>query len=232
MPCRRKLGLQLVDLLVLALRADEHPPPAALPVCAWPISPASKVRPAQPRQHRAPRNRPRLRHVHPLSARAVPRHQTVGSWVRDQRLEACREALSDTANTVTVAEIAYRWGFQRPGAVLAELQSPFRFLTQGLQAQARNKAAPKRRFSAVTRPTSPPQEARHRVPPSMLRQAGRAEARRQSPFHAGKSASRRCPVRRSNLARRHEGDYLHGRAAKALVTEDSHYRCGEQKPTR
>ena len=38
-------------------------------------------------------------------------NQTLGSWIRDQRLEACREALRDASNRQTVAEIAYRWGF-------------------------------------------------------------------------------------------------------------------------
>ena len=38
-------------------------------------------------------------------------NQTLGSWVRDQRLEACRETLRDPSNRQTVAEIAYRWGF-------------------------------------------------------------------------------------------------------------------------
>ena len=38
-------------------------------------------------------------------------NQTLGSWIRDQRLEACREALRDQANRQSVAEIAYRWGF-------------------------------------------------------------------------------------------------------------------------
>jgi len=38
-------------------------------------------------------------------------NQTLGSWIRDQRLEACREALRDPSNRQTVAEIAYRFGF-------------------------------------------------------------------------------------------------------------------------
>ena len=38
-------------------------------------------------------------------------NQTLGSWIRDQRLNACREALRDPSNRQTVAEIAYRWGF-------------------------------------------------------------------------------------------------------------------------
>ncbi|MFM2281258.1 MAG: hypothetical protein RLZZ444_3489, partial [Pseudomonadota bacterium] len=38
-------------------------------------------------------------------------NQTLGSWVRDQRLMACRSALADPSNRQTVAEIAYRFGF-------------------------------------------------------------------------------------------------------------------------
>ena len=38
-------------------------------------------------------------------------NQTLGSWIRDQRLAACRETLRDPSNRQTVAEIAYRFGF-------------------------------------------------------------------------------------------------------------------------
>jgi len=38
-------------------------------------------------------------------------NQTLGSWIRDQRLEACKEALADPLRKQTVAEIGYQWGF-------------------------------------------------------------------------------------------------------------------------
>jgi len=38
-------------------------------------------------------------------------NQTLGQWIREQRLEACRDSLKDSNNRQTVAEIAYRWGF-------------------------------------------------------------------------------------------------------------------------
>ena len=38
-------------------------------------------------------------------------NQTLGQWIRDQRLLACSDALSDPVNNQTIAEIAYSWGF-------------------------------------------------------------------------------------------------------------------------
>ena len=38
-------------------------------------------------------------------------NQTHGSWIRDQRLEACRESPRHASNRQTAAEIAHRWGF-------------------------------------------------------------------------------------------------------------------------
>ncbi len=36
---------------------------------------------------------------------------SLGDWVRDQRLDACRRALADRADTRTITAIAHRWGF-------------------------------------------------------------------------------------------------------------------------
>lgn len=38
-------------------------------------------------------------------------NRTLGQWIRDQRLEACRAALADPACNRTVADVAYGWGF-------------------------------------------------------------------------------------------------------------------------
>ena len=38
-------------------------------------------------------------------------NQTLGAWIREQRLMAAKEALEDRGNNHTIAEIAYRWGF-------------------------------------------------------------------------------------------------------------------------
>ncbi len=38
-------------------------------------------------------------------------NQTVRSWIREQRLAACRTSLEDPNSVETVAEVAYRWGF-------------------------------------------------------------------------------------------------------------------------
>lgn len=112
---RATVGRQLVDLLVLAFKDDERTLTAS----------GSAVRAAHLMRIEA-FVRGRLgdadldpetiasacgistRYLHELFRDT---NQTLGSWVRDQRLEACREALADPLRKQTVAEIAYRWGF-------------------------------------------------------------------------------------------------------------------------
>lgn len=49
-----------------------------------------------------------VRYLHELFS---PRGQSVGSWVRELRLLAAREQLSDPSRRETIAETAFRWGF-------------------------------------------------------------------------------------------------------------------------
>lgn len=112
---RATVGQQLIDLLVLALKADERTLTTG----------NSTVREAHLTRIEAfirknlgdcdldPETIARgcgisTRYLHELFRDT---NQTVGSWIRDQRLEACREALRDPMNRQTVAEIAYRFGF-------------------------------------------------------------------------------------------------------------------------
>ncbi|EYR79282.1 MULTISPECIES: helix-turn-helix domain-containing protein [unclassified Shinella] len=112
---RITVGRQLVDLLVLAIKADDR----VL------VSGNSTVRGAHLARIEAyvranlqdfrldPERIARAcgistRYLHELFRDTG---QTVRSWIRDQRLMACREALEDPNNVETAAEIAYRWGF-------------------------------------------------------------------------------------------------------------------------
>lgn len=112
---RATIGQQLVDLFVLSLKADERTL----------TSGASSVRAAHltriERYVRLNLQNPDLdmetiaracgistRYLHELFRDT---NQTLGQWIRDQRLAACQAALRDPANRQTVAEIAYRWGF-------------------------------------------------------------------------------------------------------------------------
>jgi len=112
---RATVGQQLVDLLVLALKADER----TLTTGASTVREAHLTRiEAFIRKNLAnseldPEAIARgcgisTRYLHELFRDT---NQTLGSWIRDQRLEACREALRDPSNRQTVAEIAYRFGF-------------------------------------------------------------------------------------------------------------------------
>lgn len=112
---RTTIGRQLVELLVLALKEDERTL----------TSGATAVRAAHLSRIEACVRRRigdssldsgtiaracgiSVRYLHELFRDA---DTTLGEWIRDQRLEACREALGDRFGNETVAEIAYRWGF-------------------------------------------------------------------------------------------------------------------------
>ncbi|WP_454744435.1 AraC family transcriptional regulator [Ciceribacter selenitireducens] len=112
---RATVGRQLVDLLVLAIKADER----VL------TSGNSTVRTAhlarieayiRTNLHEFGLGPERIAQACGISTRYLHElfrdtDQTVRGWIRDQRLAACREALADPNNNQTAAEIAYRWGF-------------------------------------------------------------------------------------------------------------------------
>lgn len=109
------IGQQLIDLLVLALKADER----TLTTGNSTVREAhltrieSFIRKNLGDCELDPESIARgcgisTRYLHELFRDT---NQTLGSWIRDQRLEACRESLRDQANRQSVAEIAYRWGF-------------------------------------------------------------------------------------------------------------------------
>jgi AraC-like DNA-binding protein len=67
-------------------------------------------------------------------------NQTLGSWIRDQRLEACRESLRDFSNRQTVAEIAYRFGFGDQAQFSRAFKAQFGLPPKEYRDQARVKA--------------------------------------------------------------------------------------------
>jgi AraC-like DNA-binding protein len=112
---RATVGQQLIDLLVLALKADER----TLTTGNSSVREAHLTRiEAFVRRHMGdsaldPEAIARgcgisTRYLHELFRDT---NQTLGSWIRDQRLAAARESLKDPSNRQSVAEIAYRWGF-------------------------------------------------------------------------------------------------------------------------
>jgi AraC-like DNA-binding protein len=112
---RETVGKQLIDLLVLALKADER----TLTTGTSTVREAhltrieSVVRKNLGDAALDPEAIARAcgistRYLHELFRDT---NQTVGSWIRDQRLEAAREALQDRSNKQSLAEIAYRLGF-------------------------------------------------------------------------------------------------------------------------
>lgn len=112
---RALIGRQLIDLLVLALKNDAR----------ILTSNASTVREAHLsriesyiRSHITDPNLDpeniasscgiSLRYLHTLFRDT---NQTVSQWIRNQRLELCKETLSGSSSHQTIAEIAYHWGF-------------------------------------------------------------------------------------------------------------------------
>lgn len=114
-PARGAIGQQLVDLMALAVREDDR----TLTSTTSPIRDAHLARvEAYVRQHLGdPDLGPETvagacgispRYLHELLRET---DRTLGRWVREQRLEACRAMLLDPTCRRSVAEIAYAWGF-------------------------------------------------------------------------------------------------------------------------
>lgn len=143
---RNTVGLQLVDLLVLALRADERTLTSGTSTVriAHLTRIEAFVRKNLGNSDLAPEAIARgcglsTRYLHELFRDT---NQTLGSWIRDQRLEACREALADPANAATVAEIAYRWGFSDQAQFSRNFKTHFGVSPKDYRTQARNKSRP------------------------------------------------------------------------------------------
>jgi len=141
---RATVGQQLVDLLVLALKADER----TLTTGNSTVREAHLTRiEAFVRKNLSdsdldPETIARAcgistRYLHELFRDT---NQTLGSWVRDQRLEACRESLRDPSNRQTVAEIAYRWGFGDQAQFSRAFKAQFGMPPKEFREQARVKA--------------------------------------------------------------------------------------------
>ena len=109
------VGQQLVDLLVLAVKGDERTLTTGnSTVCEAHLTlTESFIRKNLSDRQLDPETIARacgisMRYLHEVFRDT---NQTVGSWIRDQRLEAWRAALKDQAYHQSVAEIANRWGF-------------------------------------------------------------------------------------------------------------------------
>jgi AraC-like DNA-binding protein len=64
-------------------------------------------------------------------------HQTIGQWIRTQRLDACHAQLGDPANRLTVTEIAYRFGFSDHAQFSRAFRSHFGMSPKELRDRSR-----------------------------------------------------------------------------------------------
>jgi len=112
---RGALGQQLVDLMALAVKEDDR----TLTSSASPIRDAhlSRVEAYVRRNLADPGLDPEriagacgisVRYLHDLVGETG---RSVGAWIREERLDACRAMLADPTCRMGVAEIAYAWGF-------------------------------------------------------------------------------------------------------------------------
>jgi AraC-like DNA-binding protein len=112
---RAALGQQLVDLMALAVKEDDR----TLTSSASPVRDAhlSRVETYVRRHLADPDLDPEriagacgisVRYLHELLRDT---NRTLGQWVREERLDACRAMLADPTCRRSVAEIAYAWGF-------------------------------------------------------------------------------------------------------------------------
>ncbi len=112
---RTTVGRQLVDLLVLAIKADDRVLTSGnSTVRSAHLARIETYARAHLQDFRL--DPERIARACGISTRYL--HElfrdtgdTVRNWIRDQRLSACREALADPNNIQTAAEIAYHWGF-------------------------------------------------------------------------------------------------------------------------
>ncbi|MBN9055278.1 MAG: helix-turn-helix domain-containing protein, partial [Rhizobiales bacterium] len=112
---RVTVGRQLVDLLVLAIKADDRVLTSGnSTVRSAHLARIEAYVRANLQDFRLDPDRIAracgisTRYLHELFKDT---DETVRTWIRDQRLAACREALEDPDNVQTAAEIAYSWGF-------------------------------------------------------------------------------------------------------------------------
>lgn len=137
---RDTVGRQLTDLLVLALKADER----TLTTGASSVREAHLTRiESFVRKHLGdadmdPETIARAcgistRYLHELFRDT---NQTAGSWIRDQRLDAAREALLDRSNKQTLAEVAYNIGFGDQAQFSRSFKARFGASPKDYRAQA------------------------------------------------------------------------------------------------
>jgi len=67
-------------------------------------------------------------------------NQTLGAWIRDQRLDACRAALIDRSITQSVGEIAYHWGFGDQAQFSRAFKAHYGLSPKEFRDEARRKA--------------------------------------------------------------------------------------------
>ena len=141
---RSTVGQQLIDLLVLALKADERTLTSGTSTVreAHLTRIEAYVRKNLANSELDPETIARgcgisTRYLHELFRDT---NQTLGSWIRDQRLECCREALRDKSNRQTVAEIAYRFGFGDQAQFSRAFKAQFGLPPKDYRERARLKA--------------------------------------------------------------------------------------------
>ena len=140
---RLTVGQQLIDLLALSLRADERTLTAGNSSVreAHLTRIECFVRSSIGNPDLAPETIARAcgistRYLHELFRDT---NQTLGQWIRDQRLNGCREDLNDLSNRQTIAEIAYQWGFSDQAQFSRAFRAHFGLSPKDFRVQGRQR---------------------------------------------------------------------------------------------
>jgi len=140
---RAMIGQQLIDLLVLALKADDRTLTSGSSTMRG--AHLTRIESFVRKNLRNPALDPdmiarncgiSIRYLHELFRDT---NQTLGAWIRDQRLDACRAALADRSITQSVGEIAYHWGFGDQAQFSRVFKAHFGVSPKEYRDQARRK---------------------------------------------------------------------------------------------
>ena len=141
---RAMVGQQLIDLLVLALKADDRTLTSGSSTMRG--AHLTRIESFVRKNLRNPALDPdmiarncgiSIRYLHELFRDT---NQTLGAWIRDQRLDACRAALGDRSVTQSVGEIAYHWGFGDQAQFSRVFKAHFGMSPKEYRDEARRKA--------------------------------------------------------------------------------------------
>jgi AraC-like DNA-binding protein len=141
---RAMISQQLIDLLALALKADDRTITSGHSTMR--TAHLMRIESFVCKNLRNPALDPdmiarnwgiSIRYLHELFRDT---NQSLGGWIRDQRLDVCRAALGDRSITQSVGEIAYHWSFGDQAQFSRVFKAHFGVSSKEYRDEARRRA--------------------------------------------------------------------------------------------